>query len=345
MNILLTANFKKSLFVNGLSQNIIFLAEMLKDIGYNVSICVNHDVEKCTSPPLEILIMEEHEVGDYSFDYILQAGSALRKEAVDTIKSKNPRCKNIHMHYGNRLMTDVDLIKSNSQTPLKNYRVDEVWNSPHYSFATTYLQTYYKTQKVFEMPYIWKPKYIDSSLSYSPEVNKTITIMEPNLNMTKSCLMPAYLTDKVFREEPHLINKMKVYCSHNLRDKVYFRSLMSNLDIVSQGKSVFLGRTPMPDIFKNSNVIVSHQLLNSLNYTYLEALYLNIPLVHNSEEIKEAGYFYPEYDLNIGAKKLKEALKFHDENLTSYGEKSKDVLNRFSPENEYVHEQYKNLLS
>ena len=61
MDILLTATLNRSLFVNGLNQNIIFLAEMLKDMGHNISICVNHDVEDCIDPPLNVLIMKQDE--------------------------------------------------------------------------------------------------------------------------------------------------------------------------------------------------------------------------------------------------------------------------------------------
>ena len=345
MNILLTATFNRSLFVNGLNQNIVFLAEMLKDMGYNVSICVNHDVEECQDPPLDILIMEEHEIGDYEFDYILQTGSLLKKETIDIAKSKNPRCKHVHVHYGNRLMTDVELCDSTDKMALNTHKVDEVWVSPHYSFSIPYLQIFYRTQKVFIVPYIWSPKYMKESLRYKPGTDKNIGVMEPNLNMTKNCLMPIYLIEKVFREEPDLINQMQVHCSARFRDKLYFRTLMSDLNLVSKGKSYFGARIPMEQIFKLSNVIVSHQLLNSLNYVYLECLYLDIPLIHNSEDIKDAGYFYPEYDLNIGAQKLKEALKFHDENLESYRLKARKVFDRYSPDNEYVREQYSKLFS
>lgn len=345
MNILLTATFNRSLFVNGLNQNIVFLAEMLKDMGYNVSICVNHNVEECQDPPLDILIMEEHEIGDYEFDYILQTGSLLKMETIDIAKAKNPRCKHVHFHYGNRLMTDVELCDSMDKMALNTHKVDEAWVSPHYAFSIPYLQTFYNTQKVFTAPYIWKPKYMNESLRYKPGRDKNIGIMEPNLNMTKNCLMPIYLIEKVFKEEPDLINQMQVHCSARFRDKLYFRTLMSKLDIVAKGKSYFGARIPMEQIFKLSNVVVSHQLLNSLNYVYLEAMYLDIPLIHNSEDIKEAGYFYPEYDLNIGAQKLKEALKFHDDNIDSYRIKAKKIFDRFSPDNEYVQNEYRKLLS
>ncbi len=345
MNILLTATLNRSLFTNGLNQNIIFFSEMLKDMGYNVSICVNHDVEESLNPPLGILIMEEHELDEYKFDYILQSGFLLKEESVLNAKRKNSRCKNIHIHYGNRLLTDIEMSVLDDKTSLSPLRVDESWVSPHYSFSIPYLQTYYNTQKVFVCPYIWTPKYMDESLRYVPNSPQNIGVMEPNLNITKNCLMPIFLIEKVFKEEPDLIEALQVYCSSGLRDKLYFKSLMSKLSIILKGKAFFGNRVPMHEAFSRSNVLVSHQLLNGLNYTYMEALYLDIPLIHNSEYIREAGYYYPEYDLNIGAEKLKEALKFHKENLSDYKVQAQKVIQRFSPFNENVRNQYRSLLA
>ena len=116
------------------------------------------------------------------------------------------------------------------------------------------------------------------------------------------------------------------------------------LDITKKGKITFADRKKFSTIFsKEANVVVSHQLLNALNYTYLEALYFNIPLVHNSEYIKDAGYYYPDYDTILGAKALNEALTFHDKNLDDYKRRASRVIDRYSPTNPLVIEKYKKL--
>ena len=94
-----------------------------------------------------------------------------------------------------------------------------------------------------------------------------------------------------------------------------------------------------------SNVFISNQLLNSLNYTYLEALHFNFPLVHNSYDIKSAGYYYPNYDTKLGSKALELALNYHDQDLEPYKERSNKILFKYSPKNPLVIEKYKKLLS
>ena len=75
----------------------------------------------------------------------------------------------------------------------------------------------------------------------------------------------------------------------------------------------------------------------------MESLYLNIPLVHNSEYIMDGGYYYPDYDTKEGARALKKALLNHDENLDNYIKSSKKILDQYSPKNPEVIKQYKNL--
>ena len=354
MNILLTASFDKGLYTNGLQQNIVFLAELFQKIGHKPIVCVNHKIDQCVDPPTGILIIEEKEMHDYAYDYVLQTGFVLANHDIDAIKEKNPKCKNVHIHYGNRMLADIEQCKWDN-IAISSHKVDEIWTSPHYEIAIPYFKAYYNTQKVFILPYIWSPKYIDSHnriwtkagkpCDYSPKKTKNIAIVEPNLNMTKNCMPSVLIAEEVLRVDPNLFNSLIVYCSDSIREKKYFRSWMWNLDLPKKGKVTFSGRKKISSIFSHEcSVVISHHLMNALNYTHLEALHLNIPLVHNSEYIKGAGYYYPDYDIQKGKNALMDALTYHDNNLDSYREKAKQILNQFSPENPSVINEYKKLL-
>lgn len=358
MNIVLTASFKNGIFCNGLQQNIVFLAELLKKLGHNPLICIDHSIDECIDPPADILIVEKIEILEHVNDlgFILQCGWSLDKEVVDYIKNKNPQCKNVHVLYGNSLLADIERCSWDTHVAIDPYLVDQVWISPHYKFSFDYFKAYYKTEKVFELPYIWSPKYLDMhekvwnkeglSCFYKPGDEKNIAILEPNLNITKHCLPSIMIADKVFRDFGDCMNMVSVYCSTKLMNKKYFKTLMWNLDITRANKIEFAQRSKISKIFaKDCNFVVSHQLLNALNYTYLESLYLNIPLVHNSEFIKSAGYYYPDYDIEAGSKALRKALETHDDNIEEYKSKSRDVLYKYSPENLSVIDRYKKLLS
>ena len=356
MNILLTISLDKGLYCNGLQQNIIFLAEMLRDMGCKPFLVVAHDIEKCIDPPRDVIILHSEEIKDLpKMDYCLQTGWLLSKERLGEIKKINPMCKNVHVHYGNRLLADIEQCKWENIC-ISPDNVDEVWISPHYEFSETYFKTFYKTQKVFQIPYIWSPKFVKChheiwakkglDCYYSPSDEKNIGVLEPNLNMTKNCIPSIFIVEQLLTEHEDLFNQLNVYCAKSIMNKRYFRSLMWCLDITKQARIKFASRKPVAEIFsQESNVIVSHQLLNGLNYTYLEALYFNIPLVHNSEYIKDAGYFYPDYNTVLGANALHQALTFHDNNLEEYESRSKKVIHRYSPKNPLVVSRYKKLFS
>ena len=359
MNILLTANYKNGLFSNGLQQNIVFLAELLKGIGFTPIIAINHKIEECIDPPTDILIIEENELLEYCEDisFILNTAWMINADKVNFIKKSNPECKNVHVLYGNSMLADIERCSWEDHISVNPDSVDGVWISPHYEISFEYFKTYYKTEKVFELPYIWSPKYvkihekiwnsINKSCFYNEKDKKHIAILEPNLNITKHCLPSIMALEEFFNQNGKELKKdINVYCSAKLIDKLYFKTLINKLNIFKHKKIFFAKRKKVAEIFSHEcDLVVSHQLLNGLNYTYLEALYFNIPLVHNSEYIKEAGYFYPNYDTNLAAKAIKNAITNHSKNLQQYKEKSAQVLNKYSPTNPIVIEKYKKLLS
>ena len=163
MNILLTANYKNGLFSNGLQQNIVFLADLLKDIGFTPIIAINHKMEECIDPPCDILIVEENELLEYCEDisFILNTSWLINNDIIKLIKAKNKNSKNIHIVYGNGLLADIERCSWQDHLAISTKMVDEIWISPHYKFSYNYYKTYYNTEKVFELPYIWSSKYID----------------------------------------------------------------------------------------------------------------------------------------------------------------------------------------
>lgn len=359
MNILLTANYKNGLFSNGLQQNIVFLAELLKDIGFTPIIAINHKIEECIDPPTDILIVEENEIIEYceGITFILNTSWLINSSILKLVKQKNKHLKNIHIVYGNGMLADIERCDWKDHLAIDNEMADEIWISPHYRFSYEYYKTYYKTEKVFELPYIWSPKYIDmhekiwnkvnKSCFYEPNQDKNIAILEPNLNITKHCLPSIMVAEEFYTNiSQEDFKKISVYCAAKFTDKKYFKSLMWKLNVTKNHKIEFKPRTKISKILRgDSNVIISHQLLNGLNYTYLEALYFNIPLVHNSEFIKDSGYYYPDYNTKLGASALNLALNYHDKDLESYKISAEKLIHRYSPQNPIVIEKYKKLLS
>jgi hypothetical protein len=81
------------------------------------------------------------------------------------------------------------------------------------------------------------------------------------------------------------------------------------------------------------DVLICHQILNPLNYIYLDAAYMGYPVLHNAPMCKDLGYYYEGSDTVDGAKQLDYILTEHDKNIDSYNERNDKVLMRYHADN------------
>jgi hypothetical protein len=130
--------------------------------------------------------------------------------------------------------------------------------------------------------------------------------------------------------------------------KEEFHVDFNNLSLVKKNKieSILSSIKPLFKWIKEKNIktIVSHQTLNDLNYLHLETLYLGLPLIHNSETLKEYGYYYTDYSVNKGAEQLKNVILNHKNN-DKYLDKCKECIYKFSIYNKNNILSYEKLLS
>ena len=123
--------------------------------------------------------------------------------------------------------------------------------------------------------------------------------------------------------------------------------MINHLDVVKSTppKLKYVGRTPISVFLSMStDIVLSHQWENPLNYAYLDAIYYGYPLVHNADMVKDAGYYYNGFDVSGGAEQLKYALEEHDNNLEEYSNKNKSALNRYLSTNPDVVDTYRKLI-
>jgi hypothetical protein len=110
----------------------------------------------------------------------------------------------------------------------------------------------------------------------------------------------------------------------------------------------FEGRYKLPFILTKGNVLLSHQVMNALNYIYLEFAYFRLPFVHNSDMVGDAGYHYSRSNVYDGSAQLEAALnhsELSDSEIKQYNEKCKDLLWEHSIENPKNLQGYLNLIN
>ena len=91
----------------------------------------------------------------------------------------------------------------------------------------------------------------------------------------------------------------------------------------------------MPDFLaRYTDIVVSHQWENGLNYAYNDALYGGYPFIHNSKLLpKGVGYYYDQFDAFEGARVLLDVIDNHDKHHADYVKRANEYLESQSPTN------------
>ena len=94
--------------------------------------------------------------------------------------------------------------------------------------------------------------------------------------------------------------------------------LANSLNIVRDHKACFHGRHDIVGFMAQfADAVMAHQWENEQNYSYMDVLYGDYPLVHNSPWLQSfgAGYYYPGFEAAEAGQKLIQASAHHDECL------------------------------
>ena len=357
INIGITISTKqcKNIWNNGIAQNIINLYLVLKNIprDYNIFLVNYLEESEFIYDIDDLKIFKLNDVlNDLNIIFVL--GTEITDEQYYTLKNNN--CKIVHYNCGSSYILDMQsVLFGETETPKRIYRhiPDSVWLIPqNYETNKHYFETIYKKECV-EIPFVWSNLFIENALKelningyYTPTTEpKRISIFEPNLDIVKYSMYPILITEKVYNEYPDLIKHLYVTNALKIMNNKLFINTMNYLDIIRNGITTFEDRYTTPYFLETyTDIVISHQMYNPLNYAYLDALYLNYPLIHNASMIKDGGYYYDGFDAEQGKEKLLYALTQHDLNMEEYNKRSRIVLDRYLPTNKESIDKYDRLI-
>lgn len=372
MNIGITMGLQhedESLWINGIKLNVLNLMSTLSAIGeHNVyaldtSNKVN-DLSKVSWDKLKYPIYKYH-AKIKSTDLLILLGTSFDTEQTKDLKKINPNIKIIKYYCGNNYIIDMERVIFESKEVVSNWTHghDEAWFIPQQEYHN---KSYYQTMgrlspdKVKVVPFVWSPEFIkkdnekrvkqgDVSAFYSPGKNrkdKNIVSMEPNMNVVKYCMPLIMMAEELYRNKgKDSFNEFWIGSGKRLLKNKYFISSLNSLDLTRSGKLKLCSRYPVTIFLsEKTDVVVSHQWGNPLNYAYLDALYFGYPLVHNADMIKDAGYYYEGFDTVKASEILSNTLAHHDEIIDKYNSKSTKVLSRYVSTNPQIVNTYKKLI-
>ena len=337
----ITAQSEENLFGNGLKQNVWFLYRLLRNAGYDihlVSESEKHYGKKLLGIPVEKL--DTITVLDYKV--IIQCANSLTETCRKILRGHGGKVGSCE--YGNKILIDMGtmIYGGPGENTFTIPDVDFYWTSPHFERTMTALSALSKAP-VSICPYIWSPEIITQSymragydVYFGDHTNtKNVAIMESNLYIVKTCFIPMLISEKLYSTDPDLIDGVFNVGAERLKEKKNFLRFCNKLDLVKEKKMSFEGRWALNFLLHKgyAGTILSHQWCNELNYLQLEAMYLNLPFVHNSPTFEEHGYYYPGFDVDKGAEALKEAITEHPKRYLDDRKKNEELMWRYNPNN------------
>eukprot|EP00048_Salpingoeca_helianthica_P023633 m.25836 g.25836 ORF g.25836 m.25836 type:complete len:444 (-) comp8883_c0_seq2:52-1383(-) len=351
-----------SVWTNGAKQNAFFMYQSYTQNQHNVVLINLHSgtVNDATADwnlnGMPIIDFDTAIKRD--LNVIIESGMQISPRELEFFQKRGIRVASFRTGNDYYMIAEETVFQRPTSTMFLTLKYDALWTLPSYDQIAQWQSLMFRSPVEF-VPYVWSPFFHDPIASvserakYTPRLSaKSIVIMEPNLWINKNFVMPLAMVEGLYRTHPQLVREVLVLNAEQFPNNNYpaFDMFTNALDIVRDNRTQFLSRFRTPWFMgKYGDIVLSHQLHNSLNFLYFDALYAHYPLVHNSPYLKDCGYYYEGNNVTMAVEQLYLAVTTHDSNMHEYNRKADACLARFSvthPDNVAGYERLvENLLS
>jgi hypothetical protein len=364
-------SYSESIWTNGMKQNVLMLSHLLKNSTNNYEVCILNSVKVEGDNLTKANYLEDLDIYFFDdkymeMDLIIMMGAQIHESKILKFK-EDPNKRYVAYKCGNNYILNTEKVLFGENQ--KNYieyetTFDEVWYIPQqHETNFGFFKTVYRTEAVM-VPFIWHHKFLLESVKeiershsegkykkgykYVPnKERKTIGIMEPNINVVKYALIPSLVVEECYRGEigKEKINSLMITNAEKLKTNHEFMGIVKTFDLYKDKRVSGEARYQTAFILtQHLDVLVCHQVLNPLNYLYMDAAFLGYPVLHNAPLCEDLGYYYEGSDTVGGAKQLDYILSEHDNNLVEYHERNDKVLQRYHADNEVLVETYDKMI-
>ncbi len=351
----------ETLWNNGIKQNAVFLAEALWNCA-NVAkvVLVNTTAIEITERlpwDLERWPTRSFDSAKDELDILIELGGQIDENQTAYLKQRGTRlvsycCGFEYIHAMESILFNRPLW---GYGLFVNQRYDAIWMIPQVANNSRSFFEVLRRHPAETAPFVWSPIFLEQRSKDLPnggiyqahlDSPRRLVVMEPNIDLVKFCLYPILIAELAYRQHPEAIALLSVTNSEQIATQSpEFIALMNQLDIVRQHKAVFLGRYETPVFLaEQTDIVISHQMENPLNYFYLEVCWQGYPLIHNAHLCPDLGYFYPENRADLGAERLLEAIYQHDAEADAYRATQRERIGRYLPTDATLVRTYTQLL-
>jgi hypothetical protein len=341
----------------GLDQNVVFLAMLLNDAGFDVRFILEEDPHSKNLQEFCGIKLEKYNKNMVrscqKCDVVLFVSKTPNTKDMAAIKEKGTKI--IRIGYGNKFQIFNEAMATNPERAnfgFDSYTLaDAVWVSPHFERNIPWQKSFIDAD-IEVCPYIWDPLFFEEKCKqltgdprWTPEKNvKSIAIHEPNINALKTCIVPLAIVGLLNKSNPELVENVTTLNTERIRENSSFINYVKSLGLIKKGSFESRRTTPFMACSGVMGLSLFNHAHNGLNYLPLELFRLGYPVVHNSEFFKSAGYFYPEIDALKGSEQLKIAIETHENNQKEQTNLANELIYQYSIKNKKNIDGYKSLI-
>lgn len=327
-----SGNENNRLFCNGIMQNALHLYNLLSQTNNVYFICRgrNSNFKEYNTYTFE-------EGLEKQLNVLLQVGMTISLQERKLYKDQG--CKIILIKYGSEMysiMEHMIYYKSVNGIRSLTQHNDAVMISPHFEYSKTFLKQYLKCE-VYTAPYLWEPTLLTRFRVFEKDEYQqkpNIVVMEPNIQWIKNCLIPLATVDKLYHEDSDSFNELFVYNAIEIGTSNYYKAnILPFFPVLhsTNNKTTFFGRHKITRVFDKPDILLSFCDNCDLNYLHCEALYMGVPLVHNSKMLRDenVGFYYTDYNIDEAVNAIKSAMTYA-QNYDTHTENNKKYLQKLS---------------
>jgi alpha(1,3/1,4) fucosyltransferase len=364
MRIGITVHFQFSFFSAGSPQTALGIAESLRMKGHDITFINVSDKEEPwwddvkglaeSWPVVQVKAAE-------GFDFCIEVGQHMLTPAQRHATAK----KCVWLCRKPLLYHDMEASLFPFEKPERNLEgVSEVWLVKEHTTKddVQYAELLFRKPTRL-MPLTWTPSAVEfhrqeMKAPVWPQVAGleelkgkpwSVHICETNMSSASSCTVPLFIMREVKKStQIPLDSTVKIHNADNVKQSEFFRfNVLSHVFSDIQDMSgAFIGRQRTVDfVYDPKSILIAHSRFVKLRYYLLDALWVGVPLIHNSLVLKEiypVGY-YPDNELTKGSEAFTRVVQTPP-TIESVIEVRKAIIEAFSPLNPAIQDAWNSAL-
>ncbi len=346
------------MWTNGMTQNLVYLALLMQRLRVVADVfIVPYPDDTVPHKPSVVFGFKQMSMAQAitDLDVFIEVGMRIPIEEAQRFQARGGKI--VSYVAGNSFIMSLEATVNQLHERgevLPPFDFDATWITPQHWRTNRSFSELIRAKQVCQVSQIWDPVVLQQGLTtinhhffYKRRLNKglSVGVFEPNVNVVKTFHFPVLIADVLYRKNREAVQHVFATNTYHLRENNHFIDFCKSLDLYAENKVTTENRFPVYQLLgQYVDTVIVHQWENGLNYLYYDVLYGGYPLIHNSEFLKDVGYYFKPFDVADGAAALERAWLSHDDEFPHYQEKSHELLWTVNPDNPALQQQHALLL-